>query len=386
MPSDEYLERKIAVAVFAPTFPPAFKGGGPSRSLDALTEAAPDRYDVFVLTSDRDYGDVDALPIPRNVWVSRRRLSVMYASVGQIRTYIRALRSVRRRQPEILYLNSFFNLKLSIIPNLLSRIGFWGAAIRLVAPRGEFGAGALSRRAKKKRMFIRVFRLAGLHHGLVWHATSEQEVVDIREEWGARARVVFRPNETKLPTMATAPGEDGGRLRLVSLGRLVEHKGLLVVLRGMNTVSAPMSFDIFGSEEDRQYAAKCRAAAALLPSHIDVRFRGPLAPDRVTATLAQYDALVLPTAGENFGHVIAEALSVSCAVVTTPWTPWTDVLKGGGGIVVDDRSVEAWGSTLQSLGGLSGEMRLTIRRRAGAAFTTWAGRAKEPHVFDLAGA
>ena len=47
------------------------------------------------------------------------------------------------------------------------------------------------------------------------------------------------------------------------------------------------------------------------------------------------DIFLFPTRGENFGHVVAEALSVGCPVLTTPTTIWTDLLTSGGGSVFD---------------------------------------------------
>ena len=47
--------------------------------------------------------------------------------------------------------------------------------------------------------------------------------------------------------------------------------------------------------------------------------------------------MVLLTAGENYGHVIAEALQAGCPVITTPTTPWTQVVREGGGEIVENR-------------------------------------------------
>jgi glycosyltransferase involved in cell wall biosynthesis len=46
----------------------------------------------------------------------------------------------------------------------------------------------------------------------------------------------------------------------------------------------------------------------------------------VREVFSRYDAFVLPTLGENVGHVIAESLSASCPVICSDETPWTDLL------------------------------------------------------------
>ena len=68
-------------------------------------------------------------------------------------------------------------------------------------------------------------------------------------------------------------------------------------------------------------------------------YRGELAPEAVRSTFARYDMFVFPTQGENFGHVIAESLSASCPVICSDETPWSPVLRAGGGAVLTDATV-----------------------------------------------
>ena len=78
--------------------------------------------------------------------------------------------------------------------------------------------------------------------------------------------------------------------------------------------------------------------------------------------------MLMPTAGENFGHVIAEALSVSCPVMCTPATPWTECLTAGGGLVVDTLEPHDWRVAIERLAAASPAERLAFRLRAGEAF------------------
>ena len=374
------------VAVFAALFPPAFLGGGPIRTLEALLSSAPRRFSISLLTSDRDLNAHGRLPVASNQWVKVRQAKVYFASIDNPVRLIQALHRLRLDRPQVLYLNSFFNPKLSILPQLLWRAGFWGRSRRLVAPRGEFGHGALQRRTFKKRAFIFVYRLLRLDRDVWWHASSEGEAADIVRVWGSAAQVVIREDETSLPSTALSVPEtrpESFGLRAAVLGRVVEHKGLMVLLQALATVAAPVILDVFGPEEDATFAARCRVAASRLPDHVRIEFRGILAPEVVRSTLSSYDVLLMPTAGENFGHVIAESLSASCPVVCTPYTPWTETLEQGGGHVVEDRSVEAWGRALNEYAEYQG-MELRRRRvQAGEAYARWKSQESEPHVFEL---
>ena len=46
-------------------------------------------------------------------------------------------------------------------------------------------------------------------------------------------------------------------------------------------------------------------------------------------TLAAYHLFLLPTRGENFGHVILEALSAGCPVLISDQTPWRGLESSG---------------------------------------------------------
>lgn len=368
------------VAVFAPYYPPAFRGGGPVRSIAALVDSAPEGFAPLVLTADRDLGETERLPVPAGRWTRRDGAEVYYAALGSPLGYVRALRAVRRRRPALIHLNSFMNPRLSIAPLLLWRLGFWGRARVLLAPRGEFGDGALSRRALKKRVYLRLFRLLGLPRRVVWHSTAPHETADIRRLWGEGAVIVERENDTLLPATALTPEPVDGPLRAVFLGRIVEHKGLHLALEALASVTAPVHLGVYGSREDAAYFRRCEELVRRLPGHVTVTFHGPVSPENVVSTLATHELLVMPTAGENFGHVIAEALSASCVVAVTRHTPWTEVLSEGGGVVLA-REVGAWAHALQEQASAAPEDRLRQRRAAGETYERWRARPRPPHVW-----
>jgi glycosyltransferase involved in cell wall biosynthesis len=379
----DYAERK-RVAVFAPSFPPAFLAGGPARSLDALVAAGAGRHEIVVLTSDRDLRQRERLAVVRNRWIPRDGADIMYVSSDQVASVVAGLFAVRRRSPSLIYWNSFFNSVYSILPHLLWRTGFWGRPLRLLAPRGEMGIGALGRRSLKKRVYMATFRLLGLHRGLVWHASSVDEANDIRSLWGDNADIVIRENETRLPDWATSPAPPGpgSPLRAVYLARIVEHKGLAIALAALQSCTANVTLDIYGSEEDPSYAAICRQYAASLPANVTATFMGPIGPDSVRPMLADHDVMVMPTAGENFAHSIAESLSSSCVVVASHTTPWTKTLSSGGGYVVHERSVEAWRRAFAELEALTSDELLERRVAAKNAYDTWKSMPQVDHVFE----
>ena len=313
-----------SVAILAPLFPPAQNGGGPIKSLAAAVRSAPPSMEVSVVTRDRDMGAVSPLDVRSNVWTRWDRAWTYYASVNRPWALVRAYFALRSRRPDAIYLNSFFNVSLSILPQLLGRLGFWRDGIRLLAPRGEFGAAALAKSPTKKKIYLRLYRILSLDNDLVWHAANESEARDIARLWGKTAAVIVRENETSLPSKSVwqpsrraSDDHQQTPLSAIFLGRVVPHKGPLLLLRALADVRGDVALDVFGPEEDSFYAQACRDEIAHLPPNVNASLRGPISDAQVLTAIRNHDLMLFPTAGESFGHVIAESL-FCCLLYTSP--------------------------------------------------------------------
>src|SRR3546814_9883568 len=85
-------------------------------------------------------------------------------------------------------------------------------------------------------------------------------------------------------------------------------KNLLFCLEALARVHVPVVFTIYGPREDHEYWQRCEAAITALPSHVVAVYGGSIEPSDVVPALSRHDIFFLPTFGENYGHVIAEAL------------------------------------------------------------------------------
>lgn len=377
------LSTRIKVLVFAPYFPPAYLGGGPIRTLSAMVVTSPDDFSPRVITSDTDLGQKQPLPVLANTWSEYRGVSVYYGSRSPL-GFARALRRACQVKPEIVYLSSFFSFRFSILPQLLMLAGLLRPKYVGLAPRGEFGDGALSLKSRKKRIYLGMYRLTGMTRRVNWHASSDREAGDIVRAVGADAKVFTRENDSDLPLQASkgqpAPTTE---LKAVFVGRIVPIKGLLTLLQALVSCEETVSLDIYGPEEDPAYARQCRETTNQLPANIKVSFKGPVSNESVQDALPGYDVMLFPTLGENFGHVIAESLSASCPVVCADVTPWTERLRNGGGKVVNDHTPEGWSEVISSFARLSLEGRAETRAMAAECFRKWRAGLSQAHVFHL---
>lgn len=362
--------RRPTVLVFAPYYEPAFRAGGPVRTLRNMVDLLGGEIDFRIFTRAHDLGGVEPLPgIVPGTWIERDGARVFYGEARH-RSARALLAMVRGIGPDVVYLNSFLDASSSVSPLLLRRAGLFDRDIEwLIAPRGEFAPGALAIKRWKKRPFMGAARLAGLHAGLVWHASSEYEAADIRRVMGrAAADVRIAPDPTArvgplVPPAARAAGEP---LSVCLLSRICPMKNQRFAIDVVKRVRRPVAFHLYGPREDAAYWSECLQAMEDVPHGSTIQWRGEVPHEEVRDTLARHDVFLLPTRGENFGHVVFEALAAGVPVLVSDRTPWRDLDERGSGWVRSLEDPQAFVDVLEAVADRGAEARESARRAAHA--------------------
>src|SRR5262249_1911514 len=94
-----------------------------------------------------------------------------------------------------------------------------------------------------------------------------------------------------------------------------------------------------------------------------VEYTGEAGHDDLQRRLPNYDVMILPTLGENFGHVVVEAWAAGCPVLISDRTPWRQLTSRGLGwdVPLDH---PAWTAAIATCLDMSAEDHLAMRRRA----------------------
>ena len=319
------------ILVFCDYYLPGYKAGGPVRSISQLVAALGQEFSFRVVTRDRDLGDDDSYPgIETADLVRVGEAGVIYLPPEAI-TLAHLRRLLQSQEHHLVYLNSLLSPGFTIRTLLLRRLKLIPKVPVILAPRGEVSDGALRLKWFAKRCYLAVGKLFGLFEGLFWHASSNHEAEDIRRAFGPRAVIVEAPPMPGLETGRAAGGfsprpyRQASMLKVVFLSRVSRMKNLDGALRILHDVQGNVQFDIYGTCEDRPYWTECEALLAALPPNVVARYKGAVRPGEVKEMLSQYDLLFLPTKGENYGHVIVEALSAGCPVLISDRTPWKEL-------------------------------------------------------------
>jgi glycosyltransferase involved in cell wall biosynthesis len=358
---------KCRVLVLVPHYLPGFESGGPIRSIVNLVDHLGGRLDVAIITSDRDARDEGPYEnVPACQWTAVGEAKVLYVPPSDM-TIAKWARLIRETPHDVLYLNSFFHLVFSIRPAIARRLRLIPTRPVVVAPRGEFSAGALGLKKWKKGLFVIAARAFGLYRDVTWHASSRFEANDIRAVMKGQARRVavaenLPPRHSLDLEQSQRTREPGDRLRVCYLSRITPKKNLHGALEVLRHVRADIEFNIYGPIRDEPYWRTCQQLIGEVPTNVTVSYGGSVPYGSVRSVLAEHDLFFLPTLGENYGHAIVEAMSVGTPVLIADTTPWRGLEGDGAGwdIPLDrkDRFIEV----VERVAGLSDEEYARCRR------------------------
>lgn len=347
--------KKLRVLTFLNYYLPGYKAGGPLRTIANMVDHLGDEFDFCIVTRDRDEGDLVAYPgIVPDVWVSVGKAKVLYLSPqSQSLRFLYDL--IGQTTHDVLYLNSFFDGSYTVRPLLARRMLTKSQRKPLiVAPRGEFSAAAFRLKGLKKTTYLWLSKLAGMYSDAYFQASSNFEAQDIVRVLGVCSQrikiAIDLPQkfvQTPVPSTATAGRADG--ISIIFLSRISPMKNLDFALRILQQAKCNIRFDIFGPISDPGYWGQCQALIDTMPKSVVVRYCGCVSPPEVQQTFAAYDLFLFPTRGENYGHVIAEALSAGTPVLISDRTPWRNLEADGLGWDIPTESVAVYLEKIYSL-------------------------------------
>ena len=310
---------------------PGYKDGGPVRSIKNLTDFLGKEYNFKILTCDRDHGDIEAYPnIKVNGWNRVGNADVYYV---QPKGFSQKLIVKLAGQVDLVYVCGCFN-DYAINTLIANRLGKIKVPV-VVAAMGLFSPKEFQLKYKKKKIFTTLFNMLGIFKNIYWSATSEMEISEIKQQIKATDKQFFIAEDLprKVDNTKIEKEKKDGCLKVVWISRIAEKKNLKMAVRILQAVKANVEFVIYGPVHDKVYWENCLVELKKLPSNVLWKYEGNVDSEKVVNVLKPYHVFLFPTFGENYGHVIQEALSAGCAVLLSDQTPWKDLQENGVGYV-----------------------------------------------------
>lgn len=332
------MNKKKKILIFIDWYLPGYRAGGPITSIKNLIAQLHGHFDFSIVTTDTDYHEhVPYNNIKSNQWNKLKNCEVFYLSKDKLNP-AEIKRIIQETEHDYLYLNSMFSVYFSLLPLFFSRKV---SKKIILAPRGMLAPGALSIKKFKKQIFLSLFRFFNLNKRVTFHATNEDEKKQVINFF-PDAEVIVAPN---LPAksndgLLSKTKKEPGKASLVSIARISPEKNLLFAIPLLSQVRGEILLNVYGSVNDQSYFQEIKREVSALPHDKKVIFHGAIEPSVIPAVFKESHFLLMPTLGENYGHIIIEALSYGCPVIISDKTPWRNLTekKAGWDVSLDDQS------------------------------------------------
>ena len=316
---------KIRILISATGYFPAKRYGGPPISIRNFCNLVGDKCDCSIITRDHEYQEKMRLEGIEEGWQHYGSCQVLYLRSENL-GLLRYLKIIDEIKPQLIYINSLFDARFTIPLLICGRIRKIPC---LIAPRGELAHQAVSRKAYKKKPYLKIFRLLFLNNRVWFQASSHIETMDISKRIeGSESRIVLLPNIPSVPnTIEPKTAKSIGELSIIFLGRIMDIKNLSYAIDVISQLHGRVRFNIYGPIEDEEYWKDCLNKIKGLPEEISVVYHGEIKHKDVFNAYKQNDILFLPSKIESYGQAIAESFYAGVPVVISNRTPWKEVQK-----------------------------------------------------------
>ena len=266
---------------------PAKKAGGPVKSIKNLVSFLKEKYSFNIITSNRDLdGAILNTKNSEDISYTKNTYEIIYLLLKKINNV------------DIIYLNSFFSFKYSILILVLNSLGL----------------------CKNKKILI--------------HFTTVEEKNEAIAMLGNIKHKVAPNCHDKIPAYIKKKKERN-ELKIIYLSRITPKKNLLILSKILSEINSNIQFTIVGNIEDSSYFKECML---ILNKNklITTKYIGAVSPEKTYTLLQDSHLFALLTLNENYGHAIVEALTHSNLVLLSNNTPWSNLSNYNCGIFDPD--------------------------------------------------
>ena len=335
------------ILIFNNYYLPAKNYGGPVTSMVSIIENCSDEFEFFVIAANHDFGDTAIFENIQPGWNIVGKAKVKYISLSDIYFKPAAIRKILDEvKPDMVWSAGI------LVPSDKWFIAWQCKKMNipyLISPRGEVCYNAFHTKHLKKAVVAFIARVIGVYKSVYFHSASELEYDGLKRFYGISEKRIFMvPN---IPGLIKAKkheiNKNAGQIRIVFLSRIQDTKNLLLAIEAAELLKGDVIFDIYGPKESEEYWHLCEAAIDKAPDNVHIEYKGKVTPEKVRDVFSQYHCFLFPTITENYGHAIAEALSVSCPLVLTKGaTPWDDI-HGKAGYICKNGSKQDFAQALE---------------------------------------
>lgn len=346
------LKNKKKLLIVNKSFYPAYKAGGPARSLTNLSLLYNKIFDVSVFTRDRDSHEKDTFHgVISNSWNTLIDVNTFYESSSLSFFFNRliAYKIFHKKKIDILYLNSFFDLLYTVRFLFYVKLGLIDVKSVVIAPRGELSDGAFSINTFKKNIYLKFYKSFFKNLNVYYHFTSVVEYNESMKYINSSDMYLIAPNISNVNQDYFLKEKVSGEIKICFLSRISPKKNLHLAIDIISRLSIPnVVFNIYGPVDDSEYWSFCKSKISKLGSNIICNYHGSIQHDDIGICFKLNHIAFLPTLNENYGHTIVESMKYCCVPLISDQTPWGMIKEYGAG-VFDNSDINGYVSYIESV-------------------------------------
>lgn len=224
--------------------------------------------------------------------------------------------------------------------NLVHQHGIWlpsshafsSSAIKqripiILSPRGMLEPWSLRHNKLKKKIAWALYQKKDLACVTGFHATAMAEANQIRN-LGFQQPIAIIPNGIDMPSASDLPYKEHNKvtkIKVLFISRLHEKKGLDLLLKAWSILSPSNAELHIVGNDDGGYKVKLLKIKNDLGLGHEVKISDAKYGKSKVNEFNNADLFILPSYSENFGIVVAEAMSYGLPVITTKGCPWEEL-------------------------------------------------------------
>lgn len=201
----------------------------------------------------------------------------------------------------------------------------------IISPHGMLYPTALAVKSWKKKILLNLWYYKDINSAACLHATCQQEA-DYCRQFGYKGPIAVIPNAVVFPEGIELKKnnyrDSKGRRQIGFLGRLHPIKKVENVIYALYKLpdeqKSQISLLIMGKYDD-QYEQWLKDEVKRLGLEETVEFVGFVSGKEKYERLSRLSALMVPSAQENFGMIVPEALICGTPVYASLGTPWGEL-------------------------------------------------------------
>lgn len=288
----------------------SLKGGGPSRSVPMLVKGLAEvGVDITLMTFRTDDMNIHALE------GTTAKLKVLdpETSAKDIEKYILT------EKFDIIQMQSMWAKSYHQVAQIARKHNI----PYLITPRGMLEPWSLSQKKWKKKLALLLYQMKDLQKAACIFTTAEMEAQHVRD-LGVKVPMSVIPNGIETDGYACRTSMDGVKKQILFLSRVHVKKGIELLIDAFACIHkdfSDWSVVIVGNGE-ADYIESLKQKVKSLGLEDCIKILPPVFGEAKTKLYQESSLFCLPSYSENFGMVIAEAMSCGVPAITTNGTPW----------------------------------------------------------------